>query len=262
MTMYTHKEFSSAQSILELFCNWKKNFGAKTDIEKVNIERVNSLSHNFGFGNKMSGFKIRSSSNPDVVLVDLAHLQLSEDDCIQLSRVVRNGREDVISRDIMIANERAKVSAMEQSLTRHLAMSFAEMCRLKFELKHTKRLYAELVATVEDMEAGKDDLVKTLDGLEADNLELEQTLQGKEKELAGSKRKYAEMETEMEERRHESEDEILRRQDTIDFLYEKNDVLESKCEFMEWTLANTEKELKALHEEMNLKSNTNQCVIS
>lgn len=217
----------------------------------------------------MSGFKIRSSSNPDVVLLDLAHLNLSNEDYIQISRVIRDGREDVITRDIMITDERAKVSAMEQCFARRRALYIAEMCRLKYELKHATRFNAELVATIEDldatienMEAGRDELVETLDGLEADNLELEQTLQGKEKELAGSKRKYAEMEKEMEEIRHESEDEILRHQETIDYLYEKNDTLEGKNEFMEWNLANSEKELKALHEEMNLKSNTNQCVIS
>ena len=224
----------------------------------------------------MSGFKIRSSSNPDVVLVDLAHIHLSERDCIQISRVISDGREDVITRDIMITDERAKVFAMEQFFVKRRALYIAEMCRLKYELKHAKRFNAELVATIEDMDAGKDELlatiedleagknelVQTLDGFEADNIELEQTLQGKEKELAGSKRKYAEMETEMEAFRHQSEGEILHRQETIDYLCESNDALENRNEFIEWNLANAEKELKALHVEMNLKSNTNQCLIS
>lgn len=193
------------------------------------------------------GYKIVSPYNHKIVLFDGCHL--SKEDCDRVSQFLRDGWKANADREILLAEAREMYTKLIKKHDKLRAKYIAELCMYRYEYKEQKKLTGELISTIEDLEAGKD--------------ELEQALDEKERALAGSKRKYTELENEMERDRLAKENMIMDRQETIDYILEQKVDLEEEVESLQkqnnYLQNRIINESKANEREANA---TNHCIIS
>lgn len=198
-------------------------FGANKDRHIVNRGLIFYSVYSLFCGGKietiiiMTGFKILSPYNPGIVLFDGRHL--SKEDCDRVSGFLRDGMKANADKDILLLDARKMYSDLIHKHENLRAGYMAELCMLKYKYKEQKKINAELIGTIEDLDAGKADLAQTLEETEL--------------ALAGSKRKYAELEKDMVQDRLEKEDIILDHKDTIDYIQSRKEDLAEHIEQLE-----------------------------
>ena len=181
----------------------------------------------------MNGFTIVSPYNPNLVVFDGRHL--SYEDCCAVASIYEDARKTTVEKDLLLAEAREKNSNLIQKHDKLRADYIAELCKCKYELREKKKFIVELVTTIEGMESEKANFIEALNE--------------KEVALAGSKRKFAQLEDEKKRDRLEYEGYILNRQQTIDCMEENKLLLEERITSLQNLNKDKEREAK-------------QCIIS